>query len=182
MRILHVINHVGIRSGAAKVMMDLLLYQKSKGHIVDVVALFKMDLSYDMKEFGCDIRILFDSKNELYRYNPLAIIKLVPILSKYDIIHVHLFPSLYWVALANVISFSKSKLVYTEHCSVNNRQNIKILIPLEKFIYKQYDKIISISDSVDYYLKKTIGNCGIIEKIYNGINRELFIKSNPKLS
>src|SRR5690606_14632434 len=48
-------------------------------------------------------------------YNPLLIIKIIPFLKKYDIIHVHLFPALYWVVLAKLLSLSKTPLIYTEH-------------------------------------------------------------------
>ena len=55
----------------------------------------------------------------------------------------HLFPSVYWVAIAAI--GLKVKLVYTEHSTSNRRREKSYLRPIEKFVYRQYDKIISIS-------------------------------------
>lgn len=106
-------------------------------------------------------------------YNPLYIFKLKPYLNKFDIIHVHLFPVFYWAAFAKVLSLKKHKLIYTEHNTSNRRRKNPILKRVDKFIYKRYNRIITISDSVDDILRLYLKNDQLkITKIYNGIDLE----------
>lgn len=66
-------------------------------------------------------------------YNPLNVFKIIPFLKGYDIIHVHLFPAQYWVAIAKAISFASCKLIFTEHNTTNRRmKNIFFLSILTK--------------------------------------------------
>ena len=122
MKILHVINHIGKNSGAAKLLVDLIDYQLKADHKADVVSLVSYEPSYALvlKDLGLTCITLYSKP--INRYNPFSIFKLIPLIRKYDIVHVHLFPSLYWVALAKFLSFSSVKLVYTEHSTLNNRQ------------------------------------------------------------
>ena len=53
-------------------------------------------------------------KNERLSYGPF--------IKKFDVLHVHLFPALYWVAFAKLLSLSKKPLVYTEHNTFNKRR------------------------------------------------------------
>lgn len=170
MKILHVINHIGKNSGAAKLLVDLINYQVKAGHKADVVSLVSYEPSYALvlKDLGLSCFTLYSKP--INRYNPFSIFKLIPLIRKYDIIHVHLFPSLYWVALAKLLSFSSCKLVYTEHSTLNNRQGKLWLYPLECFIYNRYDKLIAISDAVAAYLHKLAYNRKKVEVIYNGID------------
>ena len=178
MKILHVINHIGKNSGAAKLLVDLLDYQLRVGHKVDVVSLVSYEPSYAsvLKDLGLTCFTLYGK--QINRYNPFSIFKLIPLIRKYDIVHVHLFPSLYWVALAKLLAFSSCKLVYTEHSTLNNRQGKFWLYPLECFIYNRYDKLIAISDAVAAYLYKLAYNRKKVEVIYNGIDVNKYHDSN----
>jgi glycosyltransferase involved in cell wall biosynthesis len=88
---------------------------------------------------------------------------------------VHLFPTLYWVAIAKMIRFSNVKLIYTEH-STNNRRRKKIIFKwLDKLFYGQYNKIITIAQEVDQNLKVYLGlNPSRFELINNGVDIQLF--------
>lgn len=104
-------------------------------------------------------------------YSPWNIIKLVRWLRQYDLIHVHLFPSLYFVAIANV--FAHKPLVYTEHSTFNKRRGKWYMQPIEKWMYGQYKKIISISQLTEVNLKKWIGASSDDPRfviVNNGIN------------
>ena len=112
-------------------------------------------------------------------YNPIIIFKLIPFFKNYGLVHVHLFPALYWVALANFFNKKKAKLIYTEH-STNNKRRKLYLKPFERFIYKQYSKIITISDDVDFEIKKHLGfKDGCFIKIFNGVNTTEYKLSKP---
>ena len=75
------------------------------------------------------------------------------------------------VSLAKIISGKNHKLVYTEHNTSNKRRNHPFFKFIDRVLYKNYNKIISISDSVDMSLKKHLGEkFKNILKIYNGID------------
>src|SRR5690606_21035877 len=74
----------------------------------------------------------------------------------YHIIHVHLFPSLYIVAIVSIF-FTKKKLIFTEHNTHNRRRQKKYLRSIEKLIYSRYKIIICITESVKLELQKWIG-------------------------
>ena len=85
-------------------------------------------------------------------YNPISIFKLSRYFKKYDVVHVHLFPSLYWAALAGCVV--RTQLVFTEHNTHNKRRNLWWCRPLEQWVYKRYSKIISISELTQRNLMK----------------------------
>lgn len=87
----------------------------------------------------------------------------------YDVIHVHLFPSQYWAAIAHKIFHSKSVLVTTEHSTFNTRGKFIITSLIDRFIYGLYDGIICISEGTkNFMLKRTPKNVHI-KVIENGI-------------
>lgn len=101
-------------------------------------------------------------------------------IKQYSLIHVHLFPSLYWVALAKMLISKKIKLVYTEHSTSNKRRNSLLFKFTDKFIYKKYQKIIAISNGVEQQLKQHIGQSNTnITTINNGVNISNFINAQP---
>ena len=113
-----------------------------------------------------------------------APIKLYKYLSQYDtkttILHGHLVDAQYLLSIPFVAKgFTK---FYTEHSTKNKRRDIKIFKPIEKIIYKNYKKIICVSDGVKNELMHWLdpkSNLYDLCKIYNG--SRLFIKANQHL-
>lgn len=143
------------------ILMDVLVFEKKQG-----VCLNKLD------ELNC---CTIHSLNSNSLYSPFNVFKIIKHLNKYDLIHVHLFPAQYWVILAKIISFSKVKLVFTEHSTFNRRRQIPFFRMLDKFIYKQYDKIVCISNGVKNELINEFKlSLSSLETIENGININKF--------
>jgi glycosyltransferase involved in cell wall biosynthesis len=97
------------------------------------------------------------------------------LIKDYDVIHVHLFPSLYWVALANI--FIKKPLVYTEHSTSNSRRGKWFLRGIEKLAYKHYRRIICISEQTQISLRdwiKAKDNDSRFVVINNGVDLNSF--------
>ncbi|HHX70388.1 MAG TPA: glycosyltransferase [Gallicola sp.] len=113
-------------------------------------------------------------------YNPILIFKIRPYLKRYDIIHFHLFPTLYWVVLAKWISFSNVKLVYTEHSTSNKRRSVPLFRFFDRFIYNKIDSIVTIADEVDLNLKKHLNlNESKFQQIENGVDVNYYNSSKP---
>ena len=167
MRILHVIN--GLETGGAeKLITDTVPLLKKQGCEVEVLLLNGKDTPFKklLQKNGIKIIALGNSY-----YNPLAILKMIPLLKNYDLVHAHLFPSFYFVALATFFSLKKPKLMFTEHNTSNRRLEQPVLFLLEKFIYSRYEKIICITQEVkNVLLEKLQIPSRKLVVIENGIN------------
>lgn len=180
MKILHVINHFGIRSGAARLVASLIPYQIKLGHEVGIVSLSNVLPSYadEMKKIGCRYYALLNKERDSKR-NPQLILKLIPFIKSFDVVHVHLFPALYWVVAAKILTRARCRLVVTEHSTLNNRQGKTWLRPFEQFIYHHYDAIITITDAVKNHLHEFVDPYLEIETIVNGIDLVSFCDAKP---
>jgi len=147
MRVLHVINslHTG---GAEKLIVSSLSGLQQEDIEVDLLLLNGEETPF-RKELEKKMNIKSLGRSF---YNPFYIFKLIPFIRKYDLIHVHLFPAMYFVALAKIISFSKTKLLFTEHSTSNRRLKKRIYFPIERLIYSVYTLVICITEEV----KKTL--------------------------
>ena len=175
MKILHVIPQVWTGNGAAKLLVDLLPYQRKEYAQVDVLAWKRLSPSFEdaIKRLGCGIKIL-----GLGHYNPLILFHLIKAIRNYDIVHVHLFPALYWVAIAKLFVSSKIRFVLTEHSTKNNRQGKAWLLPIERLVYRSYDRVIAISKGVERIIKELDSSIEV-GVIYNGINLQKIESAVP---
>jgi glycosyltransferase involved in cell wall biosynthesis len=173
MKVLQVISSLYM-GGAEKLLAESVPLYQSHGLEVDLLLLNGSETTL-MKDLKSKTNGRIYSLGNGSVYNPMHIFKILPYLKKYDILHVHLFPTLYWVALAKMISLSKVKIIYTEHSTNNRRRKKLVFRVLDKLIYSQYDKIITIADEVDQNLKNHLGfNPSRFELINNGVDVQLF--------
>ncbi len=149
MKILHVITSLEI-GGAQRLLADILPLQ-NKENDVELVVLKDVDSAF--KKVIVDSGVKIHSLNCRSYHSPLNIFKLRMYMTKAEVVHVHLFPTLYWAALASI--FCKNiKLVYTEHSTHNKRRDKNYLRPIERFIYSKYKRIIGISQQTQDYLMR----------------------------
>lgn len=178
MKVLQLINSLGA-GGAEKLLVDAAITYSNLGVDVDILLLINVDSPFiaKLKDYP-KINVFWLSSTGSV-YNPLHILKLRKYFSKYDIVHVHLFPCLYWAGIASMIG-KNHKLIYTEHNTTNRRRNSLFFKFLDRIIYKKYDEIVSISDSVDENLKNHLGSSfNNITKIYNGIDLKEITNAEP---
>lgn len=155
MRLLLVINTLET-GGAEKLLADSIPLFQQHGIATDVLVLKDSDVPLRQKiQQQTSGKVFTASPGTVY--NPMHIFKLMRHFRNYDVVHVHLFPSIYWASLAKMMGFLKTKLVYTEH-STNNRRRDNLLMGFaDKLLYRPYSKIITIADEVDQTLKKHLG-------------------------
>lgn len=170
LKILFVINSLG-PGGAEKTLVNFLVSLKRTAPVdVTLIQINDTDtVKSSVAELGKNgISII---NLNCSRFNPFIPLKLKKIIRrhKYQLVHVHLFPSLYWVAITDILFALDCKLIFTEHSTSNNRINKSVLRPVEKIVYNRYEKIIAISENVSGILNKWIGPLSKITTIYNGI-------------
>lgn len=155
MKIVHIINSLA-SGGAEKLLLETIPIYKEKGIEVDLLVLNGTSSPFmqALKETACCSIYSLGLKSV---YNPIQIFKLIPFLRKYDIAQVHLFPSQYWVVLAKLLSFSKIKLILTEHNSTNPRLENRFIAVIDRLFYRFYDKVVCVSNEISNTFKNYTG-------------------------
>ncbi|WP_026727304.1 glycosyltransferase family 4 protein [Flavobacterium denitrificans] len=178
MKILQIINSFN-SGGAEKLLLETIPLYMQEGVQVDLLLLDGTDSPFlkELKVKNCCTIYSLGSKSV---YNPIHIFKIIPFLKKYDIVHSHLFPSQYWVVLAKIISFSKVKILVTEHNTKSPRIEKYFFSKIDKFFYQFYDKVICISEEVfsiiSQHTKLTEDKYSIIE---NGVDLNEIYNAKP---
>lgn len=157
MRVLQVINNLG-SGGAEKLLTEIALLMTEYPDIqIDILLLTDRNNVFDEKLKEKNIKVTIIKYRNIYDFRNILEIKKYITSGKYDIVHSHIFPTQYWVALSRLlIRDSKTKYVTTEHNTYNRRRNKFYFRPMDTFIYSQYDYIISITTRTKDNLTKWI--------------------------
>lgn len=168
MKILHVITSLRT-GGAEKLMVDLLPRLRDLGNEVELLVFDGVQTAFyeELQEKQIKIHSL---GNYTSVYHPFLLIKLLPYLKKFDVIHTHNTACQLFAAIAHFIT-RRGILVTTEHNTSNRRRDNKVFYLLDKFLYSQYKKVICISSeterNLNSYMPSTRGKSAVI---FNGID------------
>lgn len=169
MKILHIINSLAT-GGAEKLIVETLPLYAKRGLQADLLLLNGAEHPFLQKLTSKNCCHIYNVGSSSV-YNPLNILKIIPYLKKYDLVHVHLFPAQYWVVMAKLLSFSKTELIFTEHNTTNRRLENPIFEFIDRWIYQFYTSVIAITPEIKTLLLK---HTGLSETrftvIENGVN------------
>lgn len=152
MRILYIITSL-YTGGAERLMVDIIPRLKMRGLDVELLV-FDGTITPFYEELSKEI-VTIHSFGKGRIYNPFFIVKMIPFLKRYDIIHTHNTAPQLFTAIANL--FTRKKLVYTEHSTDNNRRSLWWFKTFDKWCYRQYHKIICISSKAEDNLRQYLG-------------------------
>ena len=177
MKILQIINNLG-SGGAEKLIVDFVPLMRDKGHEVEVLLLQKKGSIYidELKQNGIEVTWLSLDK----RYSLSHILKIRNFINKggFDIINVHLFPSLYFVGILSILKLINSNIIYTRHYTKSSRTNNVIFKKIDQIIYKGYDNIIAITGRVEKsIIEERKADSDRIKVVGNGVDINKFSKS-----
>ena len=177
MKILHVITSLRT-GGAEKLMVDLLPRLRDLGNEVELLVFdgIRTPFYEQLEAEGIKIHALGIGGSV---YNPLNIFKLIPYLKKFDIVHTHNTAPQLFAAIAHKFG-GQCKLITTEHNTTNRRRNIKGFIYIDRWMYRQYQNVICISDKAETNLRAYLkDNSSKIKTIYNGVDIQKYINAKP---
>ena len=177
MKILHVINSLST-GGAEKLVADLAPLQRERGHAVEVLLLRGGESVFRTALENSGIRV-YDFGAGTSVYSPLNILRLIPFMRKYDVIHVHLFPAQYWTAMARILTFSNVRLVTTEHSTNNRRRGLLFWKFIDSAIYACYSSVVCCAEMARDALCRHLGAWKRICTISNGVNVEFVRNAKP---
>ena len=146
MKVLHIINNLG-SGGAEKLLEDLIpLMNKMENVEADILLLTdEKNVFYDSL-INKGVKIDVVKYRNMYDIRNIFEIKKYIVYGDYDIVHSHIFPTQYWVALSRLfIRNKKVKFITTEHSTHNRRREKFYFRLIDRLIYSQYDSIISIT-------------------------------------
>jgi glycosyltransferase involved in cell wall biosynthesis len=163
-RVVHLINSLASIGGAERLILDLAAHMPVKP--TTVVSWWRADNSLVEQDVRGDLDVI-----ALHPFAFANLRRAIRALREADVVHVHLFPSLYLGALLN-----HRAAVYTEHNTWNRRRDVPWLRTLEKWIYRRYRKVIAVSEETAKSLcgwlqEKTPAG---VEVIANGVNLDRF--------
>lgn len=176
MKILHVITSLRT-GGAEKLMVDLLPRLKAKGMEADLLLFDGTDTPFrhDAEQAGIKV---FDLGKGGSVYSPVKLLKLIPFMRKYDVIHTHNTAPQLFAALGSY--FCSATLFTTEHNTSNRRRRWKWYAKIDRWMYSRYSKVICISQKAEDNLRDFIGKSqASILTINNGIDVNSFAQAEP---
>ena len=168
--------------GASKLIYDLLPRMEKQGNECELLILTDEHSKYVEDLRGRGIPVYVVPKDVKGHWARMKYIKGWIEKGNYDIIHANLFPTTYYCSVVKRLLGKKCPpLVMTEHSTDNKRRHKKYLRSLERFIYRKYDHIISISDKTQENLCRWLGTEGDkrFSVIENGIDVEAFRSAEP---
>lgn len=176
MKILHVITSLRT-GGAEKLMVDLLPRLKQKGFDVDLLLFDGTDTPFRQEIEAKRIKV-FDFGIGGSVYSPLRLLKLIPFLRKYDIIHTHNTAPQLFSAIGSLLG--SGMLYTTEHNTSNRRRKWKWYAVIDRWMYNRYRKVICISQKAEDNLRKFIGSVKAeICTINNGVDVACYANAQP---
>lgn len=174
MKILHVITSLST-GGAEHLMVDLLPRLKEYGNEVELCVFNGTQTPFFEEIVKSGIKVHALSEKSDY-YNFKNILRLRRIMKGFDIVHTHNTAPQFFAAIAK---HRKIKLYTTEHSTSTRRRNHKIFYLFDKWMYRQYDQIICISQVAYESLRKYIGFSYPMTVIENGIDVMKFENAVP---
>lgn len=176
MKILHVITSLRT-GGAEKLMVDLLPRLKAKDLDVDLLLFDGTDTPFRREVEAAGIKV-FNLGIGGSVYSPLRLIRLLPFMRKYDVVHTHNTAPQMFAALCRI--FSRTKLVTTEHGGSNRRRSIRSFKLIDKWMYNRYDRVICIAAKTEKNLCEYLGKCKTkILTINNGVDIAKYSGATP---
>ena len=171
MKILHVITSLRT-GGAEKLMVDLLPRLKRQGHDVDLLLFDGVETTFRRMVEDAGIKV-FDLGKGGSVYSPVKLLRLIPYLKKYDIVHTHNTAPQLFAAIGSLVC--SVILCTTEHTTSNRRRGWRWYAAVDRWMYGRYGHVICISAKAEENLRKFIGSgSSRISTVNNGIDTALF--------
>lgn len=179
MKILQVIDSLPPTSGGSRFVANLSKELAARAMKVDVLLVDGKDSHFVNELESNGIHVIKLDINARSRFRIKYILQIARVMKGYNIIHVHVFPASYLVALATFFN-ATVPLVFTEHSSYNRRATHKIFRFIEKIIYSRFKIIVCLSEQVYSFVQKNLNTpASKLRIIQNAIDSEAVNKAIP---
>ncbi|WP_052344200.1 glycosyltransferase [Bacillus ndiopicus] len=174
MRVLHVIPTLG-SGGAEKMLVDIIREMQEQNIYCEVVVLTKKDNFFGVEMERLNIPLYYSDSPKVYSLKNIQFLRQIIKAKEYDCIHTHLFAAQFFTPIAKILTKNTSILVTTEHSTHNKRRDKKVFYTLDKWMYKQYQGIIAITEGTKENLTKYLPDTECKTKVItNGIDINIY--------
>lgn len=171
-KVLQVIDSLPPTSGGSRFVVNLCQKLVDKGISVELLLIDGRNTHFLEEVLKANIKVHILGKR-INRFHPKYIRLVASYLSRYDLIHVHVFPASYIVAIASILNKKSVPIIFTEHSSFNRRASHFLFKKIEKYIYSKFSKVIAITPEVkDFIINNLNINSDKISIIINGVDLE----------
>jgi len=177
MRVLNVISQLGF-GGAELMTIEVSRRMSAQGVAVSILVLGPCEPALVARIVGAGLDLVQQPTAPWSPSNPWCIWRLVRA-GGFDVVHVHLFPSLYWAALASVFAPGATCWIYTEHSTSNRRRGRGWLKPIESWMYGRYATIACINQDVRAALAAWLPGLTRLVVVENGVDLARFADAVP---
>lgn len=169
MKVLQVIDCLPPTSGGSRFVSNLTIALADKGIDVELLLVDGKNSHFLHELLNKNIKVHRLGVN-INRYHPKYIKNVSSYLDQYDLIHVHIFPTSYIVAIASLLNKNAAPIVFTEHNAFNRRAVNFFFKYAENFIYSRFKKAFAITPEVkDFLLDNLKVDENKIKIIINGV-------------
>ncbi len=176
MKVLHVITSLET-GGAEKLMVDLIPRFINIGIKCDLLTFNGKNTPFKMAIEKAGVKV-YDFGEDNRIYSPMNILRMIPFLRRYDIVHTHNTAPQLFAAMGSLLC--SVVLCTTEHTTSNRRRGWKWYAPIDRWMYSRYKEIISISDKTQENLESYLPNLKTPRRvIYNGIPLQDYSEAEP---
>jgi glycosyltransferase involved in cell wall biosynthesis len=172
LKLLFVINN--LTKGGAETLLVNFLQKLKESSSLNIEILLLENIGHESNlQIIKDLEIPCHFLRDKGLYNPYKIIKALYTFIRthnYDLIHVHLFPAMYWIAILKWTNIFTGRLIFTEHSISNRRIGKWYYKGIERIIYNCYDKVICISEAIKNKLDSWVVKHDSLVVISNGID------------
>ncbi|MEM5531614.1 glycosyltransferase [Pseudoalteromonas arctica] len=165
-KIVHITNDLQRLGGVQRLLVDLMTLQNNDFKFEVILTRGKNEYVDELKALG--VEVLHKSE--------LGLLGVIKRLNKADLVHTHLFPSIYIALL------SSTPTIVTEHNPHYRRRDLPLVKFLERILYKKFKKIVCISQGVKtVFLKNIKAEDSKTLVIHNGVNLDRFSQKEKLL-
>ncbi len=182
MKVLHIIT--SLRIGGAERLVTQLIPRFRRAGIETELAVFdatQTDFLSQIETEGITIHKFGMGYSSMY--NPLHILRLRELVSRFDIIHAHNSSCQLFTAIACAKNIDRPRTVTTEHNTRNRRRKWNWYKAVDRWMYGCYDAIVCCSHATQKELNNSLAGHSLrIQVINNGVDIENINKSKPSFS
>jgi glycosyltransferase involved in cell wall biosynthesis len=112
----------------------------------------------------------------IYSPKHIRVIRRIVAAERIDVIHVHLFPAMWWAVIAT-LRLSNVRVIATEHSTWNRRRRPLFKL-LDRFMYSRFDRVACVSEQTAQALRAWLPEItNRISVIENGVDSNAFGQS-----
>ena len=160
-------------------LVDLCLRWKQAGLSPEVLALQEGGPTRQAQLRDAGVPVTVSGRSGAYSPRQVTELATTMARSRFDLVHVHLYPAQLWAAMALRFSPGVPPAITTEHSTWNRRRDWRWIRPLEKWMYSQFQVAVCIGlstkDNLDAWMGATQCQTCVIA---NGIDLQRFRPGN----